>query len=68
MTFLTQTYLKHRPEASCRASLNILLSVRRQRRALAKLDARALEDMGITVEEARAESRRSFWDFAGKHC
>ena len=68
MTFLTQTYRTHRPEASCRASLNILLSVRRQRRALAKLDARALEDMGITVEEARAESRRSFWDFAGKHC
>lgn len=36
--------------------------VARERRRLAGLDPRLLEDMGITLEEARRESARPFWD------
>ena len=38
------------------------LALRRQRRTLARLDARALEDIGITREQAEAEAARSIWD------
>ncbi len=39
-----------------------VLSLHRQRRALARLDARALEDIGITREQAEAEASRPVWD------
>ncbi|WP_170331735.1 DUF1127 domain-containing protein [Ruegeria arenilitoris] len=38
------------------------LSLHRQRRTLARLDARALEDIGITREQAEAEAARPIWD------
>ncbi|WP_170758588.1 DUF1127 domain-containing protein [Ruegeria lacuscaerulensis] len=38
------------------------LSLRRQRRNLARLDDRALEDIGITREQAEAEASRPIWD------
>ncbi len=38
------------------------MEVRRQRRALADLDACALKDVGITRAEAGVESSRGFWD------
>ncbi len=38
------------------------LSLCRQRRTLARLDARALEDIGITREQAEAEAARPLWD------
>ncbi|MFY2825806.1 DUF1127 domain-containing protein [Ruegeria sp. MALMAid1280] len=38
------------------------LSLRRQRCTLARLDARALEDIGITREQAEAEAARPIWD------
>jgi len=34
----------------------------RQRRALERLDARALDDVGLTREDVRRETRRSLWD------
>ncbi|MEM7318220.1 MAG: DUF1127 domain-containing protein [Pseudomonadota bacterium] len=37
-------------------------SVWRQRRALSRLDAAALKDIGVTPEEAGIEARRSPWD------
>ena len=37
-------------------------SLARQRRALAKLDDGALNDMGLTRAEAEAEANRPFWD------
>lgn len=37
-------------------------AARRQRRALARLDAAALSDIGITTAQARAEARRPAWD------
>lgn len=38
------------------------LAVWRSRRALAQLDARALEDIGVSAAQARAESRLGIWD------
>ncbi|MCB1833484.1 MAG: DUF1127 domain-containing protein [Geminicoccaceae bacterium] len=34
----------------------------RERKELAKLDDRALADLGLTLADARRESRRPFWD------
>ncbi|MCB5410287.1 DUF1127 domain-containing protein [Pseudogemmobacter sp. CC-YST710] len=33
-----------------------------QRRDLARLDARMLEDISVTPDQARRESSRAFWD------
>ncbi|MEP2715467.1 DUF1127 domain-containing protein [Pseudophaeobacter sp.] len=38
------------------------LSLLRQRRALKSLDARALEDIGISRSEAMKEAERQIWD------
>ncbi|MFK7744560.1 MAG: DUF1127 domain-containing protein [Roseobacter sp.] len=38
------------------------LAVWRSRRALAKLDARGLQDIGITAEQARREAENGLWD------
>jgi len=34
----------------------------RQRRALAALDDRLLDDVGLTREQAQAEARKGFWE------
>ncbi|WP_170331580.1 DUF1127 domain-containing protein [Ruegeria arenilitoris] len=39
-----------------------LLGLARQRRSLAKLDDRALEDIGVSRAEADTEAARPFWD------
>ncbi|MCO6381383.1 MAG: DUF1127 domain-containing protein [Vannielia sp.] len=39
-----------------------MLALRRQRLALARLDATLLKDIGISAEEARSESTRRLWD------
>ena len=39
-----------------------LLALRQQRRALARLDAAQLRDIGRTLDEAQAEARRPIWD------
>jgi uncharacterized protein YjiS (DUF1127 family) len=41
--------------------LALWVAVARQRRALARLDAHALSDIGLTPERAQTESRRPFW-------
>lgn len=48
--------------ARLRNSLMTRLSVWRSRRALAKLDARALEDIGVSPQEARREAKLAAWD------
>ncbi|MEO0772366.1 MAG: DUF1127 domain-containing protein [Pseudomonadota bacterium] len=45
-----------------RMSLLDLFSLYRQRRALARLDAHALRDVGLTSHEADREAQRGFWD------
>ena len=42
--------------------LDAMVSLWRQRRALAALDDRALDDIGITREAARAEAAHPVWD------
>ena len=44
------------------AALLRLLSLHRERRALARLDAAALRDIGIDAADARAEAGRPVWD------
>ena len=39
-----------------------LASLARQRRQIARLDAHALFDLGLTRAEVERESRRSVWD------
>ncbi|MEL6118516.1 MAG: DUF1127 domain-containing protein [Pseudomonadota bacterium] len=38
------------------------LSLHRQRSALARLDDRALEDIGVTRAQAEKEAKSGFWD------
>ena len=45
-------------------SLNAVVSLYRQRRVLARLDDRALADIGITRQEAMVEAHRPFWDIS----
>ena len=45
-----------------RFSIMDFLSLSRQRRALAQLDDRALEDIGVTRAEAEKEAKNGFWD------
>lgn len=39
-----------------------LLALSRSRQALNNLDARALEDIGVTAADARREATRPIWD------
>lgn len=39
-----------------------MLALSRSRQALAGLDARALEDIGVTEAQARREATRPMWD------
>ncbi|KIC18789.1 DUF1127 domain-containing protein [Leisingera sp. ANG-Vp] len=65
MTYLTSSRSAHcaaaKPRLALTARIGLHLAAWRQRRQLAKLDARALEDIGVTRSEAETESRRSFW-------
>ncbi|WP_300514147.1 DUF1127 domain-containing protein [Aliiroseovarius sp.] len=44
------------------AWLTCALETRRERRALARLEAEALRDIGLTKSQARAETGRPIWD------
>ena len=41
------------------------LAVARQRRQLLQLDEAALQDIGVSPAQARAEAGRGFWDVSG---
>jgi len=43
-------------------ALRLMLALYRQRQILARLDDRALADIGLDRETARIESRRPLWD------
>jgi uncharacterized protein YjiS (DUF1127 family) len=42
--------------------LMAMLALRRQRSALAEMDARMLADIGLSREQARHEAARPLWD------
>jgi len=50
-----------RSTARAAAALNAI-QLWRSRRALARLDARMLEDIGVSAEAAAAEASRAPWD------
>ncbi|APX10946.1 DUF1127 domain-containing protein [Tateyamaria omphalii] len=51
-----------KPAARHHFSLRTLLNVWRSRRALARLDARALDDIGVDATLAARESAKPVWD------
>ena len=48
--------------AAHRLSLRTMYDVWRSRRALAHLDARALDDIGVNPDRAAAEAAKPIWD------
>ncbi|MGD9866093.1 MAG: DUF1127 domain-containing protein [Pseudodonghicola sp.] len=48
--------------ASALSQLGHMIAVWRQRRVLKALDDRALDDIGLTRDEAETEAGRRFWD------
>ena len=61
MTDFTAAHIAHR-HLPRRAGLMGYMDLYRQRRALAKMDAAQLDDLGLTRSEAQAEAARPFWD------
>ncbi|SHI94121.1 Uncharacterized conserved protein YjiS, DUF1127 family [Ruegeria lacuscaerulensis ITI-1157] len=62
---MTQIAVPHpRPMSAPRQAnwLQHVFSVARQRRALGRLDERALRDIGVTRSQAEAEAARPIWD------
>lgn len=55
-----QSIAAWRPTALRRVAACLCLA--RQRRALARLDAAALRDIGLTAVQAQAEASRPVWD------
>lgn len=56
------TRTQYRPAAQARFPLLTWMRIARQRRLLARLDDRALADIGLSRREALAEAHRPFWD------
>ena len=55
----------HRSSGARRRPVSVLtaaLDCWRSRRALARLDAAGLADIGVSAEEARSEGGRAVWD------
>ena len=52
------------PKTSFLAQLRTAITVASTRRALSKMDAATLNDIGLSAKEARLEAQRSFWDVA----
>ncbi len=52
----------HRSRSALMSRLARRVGLWRQRRALARLDDAALDDIGVTRRQAEAEARRPVWD------
>ncbi len=66
MAYITTSHSAKCKHIRHRTSFLDLLAVYRQRRALSRLDAHALDDLGITADQAKREARRPFWDIPTK--
>lgn len=49
------------------AMIGQVIATRRERAALAKLDARLLDDIGVSPRDAWSEARRPLWEQADRH-
>jgi uncharacterized protein YjiS (DUF1127 family) len=54
--------LPHMPRLNVLAQIGAALALHRTRKQLAHLDALQLHDVGLTADQAIAESRRPIWD------
>jgi uncharacterized protein YjiS (DUF1127 family) len=59
---LAQSRIARPHRKSLSRLLNGWIALHRERAALAKLDAAALQDIGISRQTAQDEARRPFWD------
>lgn len=64
MAMIENTRVLHASCAPARSALSLrsLLTLWQSRQALRSLDDAALQDIGISAQEAHSESRRAFWD------
>ncbi|WP_085891918.1 DUF1127 domain-containing protein [Roseovarius litorisediminis] len=62
MAYLSNSHTSCRPAPTTKTSLMDLLALYRQRRALARLDAASLQDIGLSHDEAQIEAHRRPWD------
>lgn len=62
MTAFTSARRCHPAPVSRLSVVTRLATLWRQRRALARLDDRALDDIGVNRAQAEAEARRPVWD------
>ncbi|MEM1232975.1 MAG: DUF1127 domain-containing protein [Pseudomonadota bacterium] len=62
MTDLTTTLSRPARRRGLFATILHWLHVARTRRALARLDADQLADVGLSASQAKAETERSLWD------
>jgi len=62
MTLINTTPITRRPRASFFGTLMQLAAISRQRKALARLDDAALDDIGVSRAEADREASRPIWD------
>jgi len=62
MTSYSDTCSHHRASTRRRVAILDLFLVARQRRHLARLDEKALDDIGLSRSEAQTEANRRLWD------
>ncbi|WP_299045638.1 DUF1127 domain-containing protein [uncultured Tateyamaria sp.] len=62
LTDITARHSTLKPAARRLPGLDTLFSVWKSRRALARLDARALDDIGVDARRAARESAKPIWD------
>ncbi|MEM1129773.1 MAG: DUF1127 domain-containing protein [Pseudomonadota bacterium] len=60
-TIITKTGTRRRGGSFLRFLVQ-MRALHRQRRDLARIDARLLDDMGLTQEDAETEAKRPVWD------
>ncbi|WP_299598769.1 hypothetical protein [uncultured Tateyamaria sp.] len=61
-TDITTRHTNMKPAARRLPTLRMILDVWKSRRALARLDAQRLDDIGINSERATRESAKPIWD------
>ncbi|SLN31447.1 hypothetical protein TRL7639_01324 [Falsiruegeria litorea R37] len=62
MTLINTSMTHRRPRASILKTLAHLVALHRQRKALARMDDAALDDIGVSRAQAAREASRPIWD------
>ncbi|MEL6465023.1 MAG: DUF1127 domain-containing protein [Pseudomonadota bacterium] len=62
LTDITTRHRSIKPATRRFGTFGTFFAVWKSRRALARLDARALEDIGVTAQRAAREASKPIWD------